>query len=112
MALLLVVFLLRSSIADLLGRDGLKRLKAGPVEAEWERQLGRIEGEVRGFSRDARGAIPVFTDDLAQMAARDPVAAIAEAYTRIAKALEAVLQQAGPRRRGCRRNAQPRCESA
>lgn len=103
-ALLVVVLILRRPIIELLGREGLKRLKAGPVEAEWERQLGRVEDELRQLPRDSDGvSIPsplarvssVFTDELVELATSDPIAAISGAYDAIGAAIEAVLELAG-----------------
>jgi hypothetical protein len=99
---LVIVFVLRRSIVTLLGRDGLRRLKAGPVEAEWERQLGRVEGDVARLPRDtvpgrpsSVPVVPVFTEELVELATSDPVAAIERAYAGIRGAIGAVLEYNG-----------------
>lgn len=46
LVVLVALLLLRPAIAELLGREGLRRLKAGPLEAEWERELIRTEAQL------------------------------------------------------------------
>lgn len=96
-ALLAVVLLLRSAIVELLGREGLRRLKAGPLEAEWERELIRTEAQLDIASR---GEIPAtdtqskLSEELIEVARQTPSTAVLEAYDHIERELRQVLEKA------------------
>lgn len=85
-AVVIIVVLLREQLRDLLG-PRLSRLKAGPVEAEWNRAVEEAKrftlppGIVGGES----GARVV--DDLFELAETAPSAAILEGYKRVEEAL-------------------------
>ena len=74
------VWLLRPELRDLLRL--LKRVKAGPVEAEFDREVKdlRAETEAGSPAPEARPAIRAQTDPLVELAAKHPRAAILEAW--------------------------------
>lgn len=96
-ALLAVVLLLRPAIVELLGREGLRRFKAGPLEAEWEREVIRTEAELGVGSvgeLPAAGSKAELSEELIEVARRAPAAAVLEAYARIERELRRILDHA------------------
>lgn len=95
-----LVLVFRRSIIDLLSRQ-VSRLKAGPVEMEWDKAVVEIQAEVEPAeelrAREAR-TLPVggvLLDDIAPLAYRAPAAAILEAHGRVESALRRRLGGVG-----------------
>lgn len=92
-AVVCIVLLFRARLAQLLS-DNLRRLKAGPVELEFERLISVAQAQIEG-------AIPVdqatqaATADLASIAHTAPTAAVIEAFGRIEGRLRELLRTAG-----------------
>jgi hypothetical protein len=102
LVVLVAVLILRPALVELLGREGLRRLKAGPLEAEWERQISRTEAEL-----DVPPVAPtdlggLVSDDLGEVARRAPAAAVLEAFARVERELRRVV---GPAPAADRRGA-------
>jgi len=83
----LVAWLLRAELRELLRL--VKKLKAGPVEAEFDREVRsiRVETETREPAIATTPAIRAQTDPLLELAARHPRAAILEAWRVVEVAL-------------------------
>lgn len=102
----LAVLLLRKELRGLLGGP-LTRLKAGPVEAEWDRglgevtsALGRYEGPGAAHSQDetAPGLSAADILDIARaqrMAEKIPVVAVGKAYGLVERRLKELLNNRG-----------------
>lgn len=93
---LVAVVLFRDKLADLL-TGSMKRLKVGPIEAEWDRTLSeaQVELEQPGVPSLDDPAVPVDTRrDLAQLANLAPAAAVMEGYANIERALRQLLEDA------------------
>lgn len=90
---LLIAVLFKTRIAELMS-SGVKRLKAGPFEVEWERALSeaRVELDQPGIpSPDvAANALPA-TADLAKIAQVSPSSAVVAGYARVEQALQEKL---------------------
>jgi hypothetical protein len=86
-SLALVAWLLRVELRELLRL--VKKLKAGPVEAEFDREVRslRVEAETREPITAATPAIRAQTDPLLDLASRHPRAAILEAWRAVEVAL-------------------------
>ncbi len=63
-------------------REGLRRLKAGPLEAEWEREILRTEAELNLPAVAPTDLGGLVSDDLGEVARRAPAAAVLEAFAR------------------------------
>lgn len=94
---LVVVLLFRTQITSLLS-GGVRRLRAGPFEMEWDRQVSEVEAEV-----DTR-ALPQpqpmqgeqhVSEDLRLVAERAPHAAVMEAYALLEERLRVIVAEAG-----------------
>lgn len=79
-AIAFAVWLLRPDLRDLLRI--LKKVKAGPVEAEFDREVKdlRSETEAAAPAPEARPGVRAQTDPLVELAAKHPRAAILEAW--------------------------------
>lgn len=86
-----LVALLRSEIAKLAPH--LKKLKAGPVEAEFEREIKELKASTSGQERpdDAKQSDPASKSFLYQLAALHPRSAILETWVRVEAAARTVL---------------------
>ena len=100
----LFAFLFRGAIRDALDSTGgrrLKRLKAGPLEAEWDDKVAEAIAEVAASPEadpPAPPAIvdrPALTGRLADVAQREPRAAVLAAYAEIEQALRRYLALTG-----------------
>ncbi len=94
LAFLVVVLLLRPALVELLGRQGLRRLKAGPLEAEWERERERTQAELGAGA--LTGPVPVvhghLSEELGELARRAPSVTVLEAYARVERELRRLLK--------------------
>ena len=97
---LAALILLRKPLSSLLTRQGLKRLKAGPVELEWvEEVLEDARDNLAETTRD-RGSFgasaidqgstldaAAYREEMASLAAVDPAAAVLISFTRLERML-------------------------
>lgn len=93
---LVAVVLFRDKISALL-TGSMKRLKVGPIEAEWDRTLSeaQVELEQPGVPPLDGSALPIDARrDLAQLATLAPAAAVMEGYANIERALRQLLENA------------------
>lgn len=93
LVVLAIATLFRVKIAELLS-GGVKRLKAGPIEVEWDRTLSetRVELDQPGVpSLETEGAPGPVSEDLADLARISPTAAVVEGYARVEHALREKL---------------------
>lgn len=87
---------LRPAITRVLQRDDLRRLKAGPVEAEWgvEAQRTQVELQAEGVPLPLPLTGPIRVE-LGEVAARAPAAAVLEAFLVLERELRGLLVHAG-----------------
>jgi hypothetical protein len=93
LVVLAIAVLFRVKIAELLS-GGITRLKAGPIEVEWERTLSeaRVELDQPGvLSLDTAEVPGPVSKELADLARVSPVAAVIEGYARVERALQESL---------------------
>lgn len=90
-AAIILVVLLRDEIKKLI--PFLKRLKAGPLEAEFERELEEIKESIAEPTASERDAVadPASKEFLFQLAQLHPRSAILESWVRVEAAARAVL---------------------
>lgn len=97
---LVVLITLRAQLAGLLG-DGLRRLKAGPVEVEWQEQIGEVRAAVavEAITGGAAAAEPVTpapeVEKLAEIAPAHPSLAVLGAYQLIERELRLLCRDRG-----------------
>jgi len=95
---LAVVIVLRKPIGVVLGR-GVRRLKAGPVEVEFDQLQAEVREELARSPELAEAQVPALgvslRGELAGLAEVSPQAAVLEAYERIEVRLAEVLDSAG-----------------
>jgi hypothetical protein len=86
-AVILLVWLLRFELRDLLRI--VKKLKAGPVEAEFDRQIENLRAEAQAAAPQLQPTTEVQTqtDPLIDLATRHPRAAILETWRQVEFAL-------------------------
>jgi len=84
-AVVIVVIALREQIRRLLG-DQVSRVKAGPIEVEWDRTLAEAKERVPAGEVSAGEAGDV-VGDLFDLAETSPAAAVFEGYKRVEDAL-------------------------
>jgi hypothetical protein len=93
-----LAFGFRGQLARLLDRP-LRRLRAGPVDMEWERVMARTEAKVETATPVAAAleatAGSGIKAELAQFAREAPVAAILEAFSRVESRLRDMLRATG-----------------
>lgn len=91
---LIVAVLFRRQLSVLLGRP-LSSLKAGPLEAVWDRQVAEVEVELPGSPSGVTSAVDgADTDRLRQIARAAPAAAVLEAFALIEEQLRQLLLDA------------------
>jgi hypothetical protein len=103
-AILIIVLVLRSPIARVLGRTGLRRVKAGPggVEFEWDRALEEAQTELEEEKKElVPSAAPPeeelgFLDEMRQLARISPEAAVLESYRRLEQEVRPPLEARVP----------------
>jgi len=93
-ALVLVAVVFRVQLRRLLTGQ-LRRLKAGPIEAEFDRLISHVRTELP-LVQAVPGAVAV-SDELSDLVRTSPRAAILEAHERIEALLRDALEQAGER---------------
>jgi hypothetical protein len=95
---LVVVIVLRKPIGVALGR-GVRRLKAGPVELEFDQLQAEVREDLARSPELAEAQVPALAvsldDELARLAEVSPRAAVLAAYERIEARLVEVLNSAG-----------------
>lgn len=105
-AVVVLVILMRKPLGEALSHR-LRRLKAGPVEAEFDREAIEVREEVRRIpevaAAEPRQEPVSLAEELVPLADISPRAAVLEAFARIEKRLEDLLETAGiphPQRSG------------
>lgn len=89
LAATILVVILRKPLASILaGRSG--RLKAGPLEMEWDRLLEATEASIE--RTPAMKSLPSESNEIAELA---PVGAVLQAYSEIERALRQRLESVG-----------------
>jgi hypothetical protein len=92
-----IALLFRRQLAQLL-TGPLRRLKAGPVEFEFERIISTVQAQIEPSPPShppKPAAIGSATSDLAATARTMPTAAVIDAYARLERQLHDLLQSAG-----------------
>jgi hypothetical protein len=93
-----VVLVLRRPIGLAISQ-GLRRLRIGPVEAEFDHELAEVRQELRRSpeltAADATPLAAGLSEELARLAEASPRAAVLEAYARIEARLVDLLDSAG-----------------
>lgn len=97
-AVFALVFLMRKPLREAVGHR-LLRLKAGPVEAEFDREAVEVREEVRRIpevaAAEPRQGPVSLVDELAPFVEASPRAAVMEAFARIEGRLMELLEAAG-----------------
>ena len=97
-AVAVVVVVLRRSIGDAL-RRGVRRLKAGPVEVEFDEELAEVRDDLARSPElatvDTRPAPAGLGDELGRLVDLSPRTAVMEAFARIEASLRDRLAEAG-----------------
>lgn len=96
-AAVVLVLAFRTKITELLSRQ-MSRLKAGPVELEWDRAVAEVQSEVAPARKHAPHPASDLEPDavpLLEVARRDPAQAILDAYGQIERPLRGLLSNAG-----------------
>ena len=97
-AAMAVVIVLRKPIGAVLGQ-GVRRLKAGPVEVEFDQLQAEVREELARSPELAEAQVPApaasLREELARLAVVSPPAAVLEAYKRIEGRLAEMLASAG-----------------
>jgi hypothetical protein len=99
MAVIVIVIIFRSQIRQLASRP-LRRLRAGPVEMEFDRLLSEVELAVEALASATSGGptgpgSPVI-EELEGMVPTSPVAAVLEAHAAVERELRDLLAEADP----------------
>lgn len=96
-AVVVLVILMRKPLGDALSHR-LRRLKAGPVEAEFDREAIEVREELRRIpevaAAEPRQEPVSLTEELTTLADVSPRAAVLEAFARIEKRLGDLLETA------------------
>jgi hypothetical protein len=91
-AALVIALAYRQRIGDLLG-GGLRRLRAGPFEAEWEAIAARTSAAVEPIEEGAeRNKVRSVVDPLRRLARLAPAGAIVEAYGLVEREMRDLLK--------------------
>jgi hypothetical protein len=95
----IVVTVLRRPIGAALGR-GVRRVRAGPVEVEFDQELAEVREELQRSPELAAADVPTLgggslPEELARLAEVSPRAAVLEAYARIEARLIEMLYPEG-----------------
>jgi hypothetical protein len=97
-AIAVAVIVLRRPIGVAFSR-GVRRLRAGPVEVEFDQELAEVREELRRSPELAAAAPPSLSvslaEELARLAEVSPRAAVLEAFARIEARLVELLDGAG-----------------
>jgi hypothetical protein len=94
----IVVTVFRRPIGVALNR-GIRRIRAGPVEVEFDQELAEVRQELRQSPELAAAEVPALdarlSGELARLAEASPRAAVLEAFARIEARLVEVLDNGG-----------------
>jgi hypothetical protein len=92
---LAAILLFRAQIIGLFS-SGVRRVKAGPVEVEWDRQVSEIEAEIEQPGVPPPHSLPggPVADELRAVAQQAPGAAVMEAYAVLERTIRAILHRA------------------
>ena len=94
----MVVIVLRQPIGAAFSR-GVRRLRAGPVEVEFDQELAEVREELSRSpelaAAKSQALTPSLAEELARLAEVSPRSAVLEAYARIEARLIALLASAG-----------------
>lgn len=99
LAVLVIVVLLRRPITAMLTDRPLRRVKAGPFEAEWDQALAQAETEVQGLPLATGPATAdggTLRDDLESEARTAPAVAVLEAFARVEQELRTIVADLTP----------------
>jgi hypothetical protein len=91
-AVIVLALLFRRQLSRLLARP-INRLRAGPLEFEFDRLLATVEAEVEPGTRPPAGDSVAL--ELADVAKQAPLAAIMDSFARVEAALRELLVKAG-----------------
>jgi hypothetical protein len=95
---IVIASIFRKPLAAAINR-GVRRLKAGPVEVEFDQEMAEVRQELRSSPELAAAEVPVLNGvlsaDLARLAEISPQSAVLEAFKRIEGRLEELLEDAG-----------------
>lgn len=94
LVVVIIVLIFRGSIRQLLTQGSLKRIKAGPFEAEWERLAAEAEDKVK--AANPADEVPSAADEsvrteFASEASTAPAAAVLDAYAAVERQLRSIL---------------------
>jgi hypothetical protein len=91
-----VALIFREQLRGLLSTAGLRRVRAGSLEVEWNRQISGAEVELEqpGVPSPSSGG-GVISEELEPVANASPTAAVMEAHARVERALRQKLLDAG-----------------
>lgn len=82
---LVIVFILRHPLQQMLANRPPSEVKAGPFEVEWDRVLAETEKEVEASgTRSPQGSIGQVREELSAEAAVVPAVAVLEAHATVA----------------------------
>jgi hypothetical protein len=94
-AVLVLAFAFRRQFTKLLDSDRLRRLRAGPVDLVFDRQLAKVEESV-ARELPTEGEQPqLLVTELGETAAVAPATAVLEATDRLERELATVIREAG-----------------
>lgn len=98
-----IVVLLRQPLGEALSH-GIRRLKAGPLEVEFDQEAVEVRQDIRRIPEVAAAEphrLPVsLADELANLVEVSPRAAVLEAFTRIEERLDQLLDKASVEYKG------------
>jgi hypothetical protein len=95
-----IAIVFRRQVVDLLSGAKARRLKAGPVEIEFDRVISSVEAELGSEPAPRSTRMPRLTllEDLAPIARAAPTAAVLEAHSRLEHQLRELTQALGEQR--------------
>ncbi len=94
-AVLVLAVVFRRQLSKLLDSDRLRRLRAGPVDLVFDRQLAKVEESVAQELPIEREQPELLASDLRETAAVAPATAVLEASDRLERELATLIQDAG-----------------
>jgi hypothetical protein len=94
-AVLILAFAFRRQLSKLLDSDRLRRLRAGPVDLVFGRQLAKVEESVARELPVEREEPQLLASELRETAAVAPATAVLEATDRLERELATLVQDAG-----------------
>lgn len=89
---LLIALIFRKKLAELLS-ERMTRLKAGPLEVEWQRQVSETQADLEEAGASAPVSIDLMDPALRELAGRAPSAAVVEAFAQIERTLRTLATQ-------------------